>query len=331
MKTLIKKLASALCIFALFAALCTQFSAPAYAEYTLPDYIPNAVILSSVGDCITYPKNSSYLSQSEVKVVKAPKGVAVYFYTAPKAEKEYRRSFNIEDGAIVTVLARENGLSCVITENSRGTMVAGWITSTNLVDLCTAYYEPPCKPAPVVPSHSDCWGIEQPKSGSWLRCSETRYVQSEGGVCIYLCCGPGGNYDHFDTISEGEAVTVLAEQNGYAYVNASGRTGWCSARLLTSCTPLIASMPRMDSTHWVLVLSLRNSGLYEACFSGGSYVGYNASGCCVSGKYSLEGRRLTVDGIRFLWNGGEFVSTELQEMSGTWDHYKLIPGHTQFC
>ena len=138
-------------------------------------------------------------------------------------------------------------------------------------------------------------------------------------------------YDHFDTISEGEAVTVLAEQNGYAYVNASGRTGWCSARLLTSCTPLIASMPRMDSTHWVLVLSLRNSGLYEACFSGGSYVGYNASGCCVSGKYSLEGRRLTVDGIRFLWNGGEFVSTELQEMSGTWDHYKLIPGHTQFC
>lgn len=226
MKTLIKKLASALCIFALFAALCTQFSAPAYAEYTLPDYIPNAVILSSVGDCITYPKNSSYLSQSEVKVVKAPKGVAVYFYTAPKAEKEYRRSFNIEDGAI---------------------------------------------------------------------------------------------------------VTVLAEQNGYAYVNASGRTGWCSARLLTSCTPLIASMPRMDSTHWVLVLSLRNSGLYEACFSGGSYVGYTASGCCVSGKYSLEGRRLTVDGIRFLWNGGEFVSTELQEMSGTWDHYKLIPGHTQFC
>lgn len=93
-------------------------------------------------------------------------------------------------------------------------------------------------------------------------------------MCIYLCCGPGGNYDHFDTISEGEAVTVLAEQNGYAYVNASG--------------------------------------------------------CCVSGKYSLEGR-LTVDGIRFLWNGGEFVSTELQEMSGTWDHYKLIPGHTQFC
>lgn len=67
--------APALCIFALFAALCTQFSAPAYAEYTLPDYIPNAVILSSVGDCITYPKNSSYLSQSEVKVVKAPKGI----------------------------------------------------------------------------------------------------------------------------------------------------------------------------------------------------------------------------------------------------------------
>ncbi len=101
-------------------------------------------------------------------------------------------------------------------------------------------YMEPSTPAPAYgPSIDDILGCDSriviPKDENWLSDYETKYVQSTGGVSIYLRFGPSKDYDHFDTVKEAGVVTVLARENGFSLVIASGgRVGWCRSDLIVS-------------------------------------------------------------------------------------------------
>lgn len=92
-------------------------------------------------------------------------------------------------------------------------------------------------PAPVGPSVNDIAGCDKriviPDDDSWLDDYETKYVKSKYGNCIYLIWGPSKDYDHFDSVDEGSAVTELARQGDYSLVIAPGaRIGWCKTQLI---------------------------------------------------------------------------------------------------
>lgn len=140
MKTMTENIRKAVAMFLMLLSICSVLTMIAGSSAYACSECPNSSALDAVGDDIKYPKQKSYLREYEYKVVHAPHAEAVYFYWAPKADQDHRRPFNILENTTVTVLARENGLSCVITEDKRGRIVSGWITTTNLYDFCDDSY-----------------------------------------------------------------------------------------------------------------------------------------------------------------------------------------------
>ena len=175
--------------------------------------------------------------------------------------------------------------------------------------------------------------IVQPASTAWLSEYDIRYVQSTGGVSIYLRYGPSKDYEYFDTVKEAESVTVLAEQNGFALVIASGnRLGWCNSSLIVSGSDKIAPVPSFNETYWTYLEGQTLGTTYACLFhSNGTYSSYSYGGGTYSeGKYSLDGRRLKLGSIKFVWDGKEFVSTEKYEMQVGSDYLRLSPDPTAY-
>ena len=88
--------------------------------------------LDAIGASIIYPSERHYLAEKETMYIRNAEhpGRAVYCYNRPIAQETYRIG-SIADGTEVTVLARRNGLSCVIYQD--GTRIkAAWVTSTRL-------------------------------------------------------------------------------------------------------------------------------------------------------------------------------------------------------
>ena len=81
---------------------------------------------------ITFPKNSSYLSAYETMYVKTSRGHSAYVYWAPIGDADHRRNHYVYEGDKVTVIARENGYSCIIWI-SEGISFDGWVSSDLLV------------------------------------------------------------------------------------------------------------------------------------------------------------------------------------------------------
>lgn len=94
---------------------------------------PSKKDLDAVGDNIIYPKASSYLDAYETMYVKSTKGQGIYAYWAPDADEGYRKTDAILEATEVTVLARENGMSCIIYINERDHQHAAWVNSERLV------------------------------------------------------------------------------------------------------------------------------------------------------------------------------------------------------
>ncbi len=99
----------------------------------MPSLTPSKKDLDAVGDNIIYPKASSYLDTYETMCVKSTKGQGIYAYWAPDADEEYRKTDAILEATEVTVLARENGMSCIIFINQRDHKHAAWVNSERLV------------------------------------------------------------------------------------------------------------------------------------------------------------------------------------------------------
>jgi len=93
--------------------------------------VPGDKALNAIGDKIIYPK--AYLSEYETMYVKSTKGEGIYAYWAPSTDEEYKKIDAILEATEVTVLARENGMSCVIFINQRDHRHAAWVNSERLV------------------------------------------------------------------------------------------------------------------------------------------------------------------------------------------------------
>lgn len=186
------------------------------------------------------------------------------------------------------------------------------------------------------PSLNDIRGhdyrLVEPSGWAWLNEYDVRYVQSTGGVSIYLRWGPSTSYDHFDTVDEGEPVTVLAEQDNFALVIASNnRLGWCKSALIVPGNERLAPMPNLRNTYWTYTRGQTLGSTYSCYFyADGTYAAYSwGSGCRITGTYYLSGRRLTLDkSIRFIWNGHAFVSSQKYEMQVGSDYYTIYPDST---
>lgn len=98
-----------------------------------PVITPSVEDVRAFGDEITYPKSSSYLSEYETMYVKSGKGHSIYVYWKAQGKDEYRRKFYLYEQDEVTVIARENGFSCVIFTAKDGEEHIGWVGSSLLV------------------------------------------------------------------------------------------------------------------------------------------------------------------------------------------------------
>ena len=140
-----KRLISLLCVLALLAA----FSATASAQAPLlinnvikgdnsvsggPSGSPGVSDIIATGDdkVIQLPKSKSYLPSYQIMFVNASKGNSVYMYKSPWADKSNRLMDDAYHGSKVTVLANENGLSCILFTTQSNKQRAAWINSANL-------------------------------------------------------------------------------------------------------------------------------------------------------------------------------------------------------
>lgn len=89
--------------------------------------------IKALGDPISYPKSSNYLPDYEIMYVKSTKGHSINVYWKSQAKEEYKRPFYAYEADPVTVLARENGMSCVIFTIKNGIRHVGWVASSLLV------------------------------------------------------------------------------------------------------------------------------------------------------------------------------------------------------
>ena len=135
-----KKLLSLLCILALLASLpATAFAVNNVIKGDVsvsggPSGSPSVTDIIATGDdkVIQLPKAKSYLSSYQIMFINAPRGNSVYMYKAPRADKSIRLIDDGYHGVKVTVLANENGLSCVLFHTQSNKLRAAWINSANL-------------------------------------------------------------------------------------------------------------------------------------------------------------------------------------------------------
>lgn len=187
------------------------------------------------------PKASSWLSAYEEKYVKTKGGVCAYLRYHPSPDSD---SFDyVYEGDVVTVLAKENGLSLVMTANGD----IGWVTSSV---LSTTYQGKPNLSAATtmiitstagshIPGETDLVNCDStlahPQKRSWLQATEARKVKTKGGICAYLRKSPSAETDYFGYVYEDDIVWALAEENGYSLIIAkNGDVGWVTSSVLTS-------------------------------------------------------------------------------------------------
>ncbi len=95
---------------------------------------PSAADVSQFGNEIAYPNKNSYLPGYETMYVKSGKGHSIYVYVSSTGgEANRRKNYYCYEGDAVTVLARENGMSCVIFVAGNGETHIGWVSSKYLV------------------------------------------------------------------------------------------------------------------------------------------------------------------------------------------------------
>lgn len=114
----------------------TPLSTPEPTPVDTPEPVlatPSIEDVQKFGDEITYPKSSSYLSDYETMYVKSGKGHSIYVYWKAQKGDEYRRKYYLYEQDEVTVIARENGFSCVIFTTENGEEHIGWVGSSLLV------------------------------------------------------------------------------------------------------------------------------------------------------------------------------------------------------
>ena len=107
--------------------------APETAAPTEPPRAPSEADIYPFGEVIAYPRKDAYLPAYETMYVKSERGSSVYVYWKDNGASEYRRRFVVYEANEVTVLARQDGFSCIIFKDQNGNDQIGWVNSDFLV------------------------------------------------------------------------------------------------------------------------------------------------------------------------------------------------------
>ena len=100
---------------------------------TAPPRAPSEADILPFGEVIAYPRKDAYLPAYETMYVKSERGSSVYVYWKDNGASEYRRRFVVYEANEVTVLARQDGFSCIIFKDQNGNDQIGWVNSDFLV------------------------------------------------------------------------------------------------------------------------------------------------------------------------------------------------------
>ena len=106
---------------------------PTEAPTEEPPRVPSEADIYPFGEVIAYPREDAYLPAYETMYVKSERGSSVYVYWKDNGASEYRRRFVVYEANEVTVLARQDGFSCIIFKDQNGNDQIGWVNSDFLV------------------------------------------------------------------------------------------------------------------------------------------------------------------------------------------------------
>ncbi len=217
-----------------FSTLVLLFSVLPAAAFAAP--FPGPDDLQGCRTDVELPAPYSWLDSYEVQYVKTRYGKCAYLRFHPASDSGYYDYVYEQDA--VTVLARQNGYSLVLTDTHQ----AGWVTSSVLADFYPGlpgdgWYSG--FSASLSPGENDMTGsspyVTHPDARCWLSDYETRYVKTRYGVRAYLRYSPDQDSGYFDYVYETDAVTVLARQNGFSLVRTGdGRIGWVTSGVLVT-------------------------------------------------------------------------------------------------
>ena len=199
---------------------------------------PSDETLAPFGAVIVYPKDASYLPHSKTKFVQleALDNIPVYWDPDNTSRK---RMYVLYDNDMVTVLAEQNGLSCVIFTDTAGQQQIGWVSSTFLTEtIVQPSYGPSEKD--LTPFGSV---IVYPRRQSYLPDYETKYVKVSGGKSITVYWDPSdATKRRVHVLDDCSEVTVLAEESGRSCVifkDTAGKEqlGWVDSEYLVDEKP----------------------------------------------------------------------------------------------
>ena len=181
---------------------------------------------------LEYPTKGAWLDDYETRYVESSTGNGIYLCYKPGEEK----FSTMEDDTEVTVLARTEKYSLVITEDGQ----IGWCLSNGLCSGGIGYvndileYE-----KPDLGELDGCSSkLQQPKKEQLLELYDIRYVESSNGKGIYLCYKPGE--DKFSTLSDATEVAVMAQTEKHSLVvTQCGEIGWCLSNCLVTEHPYL--------------------------------------------------------------------------------------------
>lgn len=165
------------------------------------------------------------------------------------------------------------------------------------------------------PGPSDMAGhnnIKAPQNSSWLPARETRYVCARGGVAAMLfpeaLIEPKTDRKIAD-ILDGTELTILAFENNHYLVKLSdGRLGWMGMSQVGE-TNLLSTVPQLAGSYWVYTKGAGEANTFACKFESASkIIGFRLSdGKQMTWDCRLSARRLTIDGMKLIWDGEQFA------------------------
>ncbi len=180
-------------------------------------------IMEKFDSRVRAPKSTSVLAQPETAYVKSTYGNSIYVFNIPNGNG--RLLFRANEGATVTVYARESGFALGLVE---GTSIGGWMSEYFLAESYNW-------DAPGPHDTEGLWKeIRRPIRNEYLPDYETMYVKSKHGICIYMFSDPDEvPLNVIDKIPEAEKCILIARRNSmYFVITEHGQRGWVNASQL---------------------------------------------------------------------------------------------------
>ncbi|GIN57056.1 beta-N-acetylglucosaminidase [Lederbergia ruris] len=203
--------------------------------------------------------STSAPSKTETKYVSVNAGSTLNLRSSASASASIIGS--LSNGTAVTVQSESNGWAQVKVNGK-----TGYVSSQYLTGKANAN---PSKPSTSTPSKT-----------------ETKYVSVNAGSTLNLRSSASANASIIGSLSNGTAVTVQSESNGWAQVKVNGKTGYVSSQYLTGKANANPSKPSTSAsskteTKYVSVNAGSTLNLRSSASASASIIGSLSNGTAV--------------------------------------------------